>query len=104
MTDQTEPQPGVSRKTLAPSAVLRPVGMFPMLNMATKKFKGKDSDISLGEWKSNLKTTLVLQGIPAEFRAELILCCLEGKTKREILILPPEKRNTADLIFTESEL
>lgn len=33
----------------------------------------------------------------------MTLCCLEGKAKREILILPPEKRNTAELIFSELE-
>lgn len=101
MTDQSEPQPGPSRENQAPSAMSRPVGMVPMFNLMTSKFKGRDSDIGLGEWKSNLKTTFVLQGVPNDFRAELTLCCLEGKAKREILILPPEKRNTAELIFGE---
>lgn len=81
----------------------RPVAMFPMLNMMNSKFKGKDSEISFGEWKSNLETMFVLQGIPQDYRAELTLCCLEGKAKREILILPREKRITAELIFNELE-
>lgn len=75
--------------------------MIPMFNMVTTKFRGEDSDISLGEWKSNLQTTFALQGLPVDFRAELTLCCLEGKAKREILILPPEKRNSPELIFNE---
>lgn len=53
--------------------MFRPVGMFPMLSMVTSKFKGRDSDVSQGEWKSNLETTFSLQGIPAEIWAELTL-------------------------------
>lgn len=78
MLDENQPQPGLNREISAPSATLRPIGMSPMLNMATTKFKGRSSDDSLGEWKSNLQTTFVLQGVPAEFKAELTLCCLEG--------------------------
>ena len=33
----------------------------------------------------------------------MTLCCLEGKAKRKILILPPEERSTAELIFSELE-
>lgn len=65
------PQPGLNREISAPSAALRPMGMSPMLNMATTKLKGRCSDVSVGEWKSNLQTTLVLQGVWAEFKAEL---------------------------------
>lgn len=93
MTEQSEAQPGPS--------TIRPFGMVPMFNMVTSKFKGKDSEISLGEWKSSLKTTFALQGVPMDFRAELTLCCLEGKAKREILILPQNRRDTAEKIFTE---
>ena len=99
MTDQSEPQPRPSQENQAAGS--RPVGMVPMFNLMTSKFGGRDLDIGLGVWKSNLKTTFALQGVPNNFRAELTLCCLEGKAKREILILPPEKRNTAELIFAE---
>lgn len=101
MTDQSESQSGPNREAPVSSAGFRPFGMIPMFNMVTTKFRGKDSDISLGEWKSNLQTTFALQGVPVDFRAELTLCCLEGKAKREILILAPEKRNSPELIFNE---
>lgn len=101
MTDQSESQSGPNREAPVSSAGFRPFGMIPMFNMVTTKFRGKDSDISLGEWKSNLQTTFALQGVPVDFRAELTLCCLEGKAKREILILAPEKRNSPELNFNE---
>ena len=81
MHDQNQLQPSLDREISAPSAELRPMGMSPMLNMATTTFKGRGSDVSIGEWKSNLQTTFVLQGVPAEFKAELTLCCLEGIAK-----------------------
>lgn len=103
MTDLNDPHQNreASTSSTNSSAAFRPVSMFPMLNMVHSKFKGKDSEIGLGEWKSNMETMFVLQGIPQDFRAELTLCCLEGKAKREILILPRERRNTAELIFNE---
>jgi len=68
MTDQSEPQPGPSRENQAPSAVSRQVCMVPMFNLMTSKFNGRNSDIGLGKWKSNLKTTFTLQGVPNDFR------------------------------------
>lgn len=75
--------------------------MVPMPKKIRSKFEGKDSEISLGGWKTNLQMAFALQGVPIEFRAELIICCLEGEAKRDILILPLEKRSTAKQLFNE---
>lgn len=101
MTDPNRTASGPSRPDPSQNPSIRPFGMVPMFNMMTAKFKGKDSEVSLGEWKSSLKTTFALQGVPPDFRAELTLCYLEGKAKREILILPQNRRDTPEKIFTE---
>lgn len=72
-------------------------------SMIISKFRGKDSDCSLGEWKRQLNTLFNLQNIPVEFRADFTLSCLEGTAKRQILILPQERRKTAELIFKKLE-
>lgn len=72
---------------------------FLMGNMRAQKFKGKNSEVGLGEWKANLKVMFRMYKAPENTRVDPVINGLEGEAKRHILILPERGRSTVDQMF-----
>lgn len=79
-----------------------PVLMSPFLsgNMWGQKFSGKNSDVSLSEWQTNLYTMCNMFNLSVSAQTDMVLNSLEGEAKRHILILEEGDRATVQQIFS----
>ena len=64
-----------------------------------QKFRGRNSDFGLGEGQAHLKAMFKMCRVHENVQLDLIINCLEGEAKRQILILDDRERNSPDQIF-----
>ncbi|XP_041961809.1 uncharacterized protein LOC121720042 [Alosa sapidissima] len=60
---------------------------------------GEKNGPPLAEWRSQMEIYLRAQTLSAEQEVDFILSALQGEAKREVLLLPPAEKDTADHIF-----
>ena len=79
-----------------------PVLMSPFMagNMWGQKFSGKNPDVRLPEWQTNLKTMFSMFNLAAYAQTDMVLNSLEGEAKRHILLLEQGDRTTVEQIFS----
>lgn len=84
------------------AASYTPVLMPPFFpgNMVGQKFRGKNSDVGLGEWEANLKVTFRMFNLASNVQADVAIQSLEGEAKRQVLILPETERDAFEKIVT----
>ncbi|KAJ8006606.1 hypothetical protein DPEC_G00110400 [Dallia pectoralis] len=86
--------------TVAPSVTATMMMPWVMGGPWVPTFSGTlDCTPKFGEWRAKIETYLRAQGLPADQRVDFVLLALEGDAKREVMLLPPEQRNTDIKIF-----
>ena len=65
------------------------------------KFTGEDHNIPFGKWQAKVKSYLRAQGIDPSQTVDFISDALEGKALRQVMLLPPERRQSEGSILTE---
>ena len=84
-----------------PPTPTTPLFVFPWFSgsMGMSKFSGEKTGVTFLQWKDNLMTMFRIQSTPPDIQRELVLGSLEGKARRQIMILAEDKRDTVLKLF-----
>ena len=65
------------------------------------KFTGEDDGPPFSKWQPKVRSYLRAQGLDASQTVDFVLDALEGKAHRQVMLLPPERRQSEETILAE---
>ena len=70
-----------------------------MCTLWVPKFAGEEGSTKFGEWRAQMQAMLRAQGLTEIQQVEFDVGALEGCARREVLLVPAERRKTVALVW-----
>ena len=99
---ESEEHPGGSQEQASVRPLMNTV-MMPwfMSSSWVPKFTGEDDSLPFSKWHPKVRSYLRAQGLDHSQTADFVLDALEGKAHRQVMLLPPERRQSEETILAE---